>query len=50
MWSLDTLWFDVVVVISIFGIGSILFGRFEEYKPRDQYLKLLRSRQRKRAS
>lgn len=34
MWSVDTRWFDVAVVMSIFGIGSILFGRFEEHKPR----------------
>ena len=34
MWSLDTRWFDVAVVMSMFAIGSILFGRFEEHKPR----------------
>ena len=32
MWSTDTLWFDVAVVMTIFAIGSILFGRFEEHK------------------
>ena len=26
--------FDVAVVMSIFAIGNILFGRFEEHKPR----------------
>jgi hypothetical protein len=34
MWSTDTLWFDVAVVMTIFAVGSILFGRFEEHKPR----------------
>lgn len=34
MWRTDTLWFDVAVVMSIFAVGSILFGRFEEHKPR----------------
>ena len=30
----DTLWFDVAVVTTIFAFGSVLFGRFEEHKPR----------------
>ena len=34
MWRTDTLWFDVAVVMTIFAVGSILFGRFEEHKPR----------------
>ena len=34
MWSTDTLWFDVAVVMTIFAVGNILFGRFEEHKPR----------------
>ena len=34
MWGLDTRWFDVAVVMTIFAIGNILFGRFEEHKPR----------------
>ena len=34
MWSLDTRWFDVAVVMSIFAFGSILFGLFEQHKPR----------------
>jgi hypothetical protein len=34
MWRTDTLWFDVAVIMSIFAVGSILFGRFEEHKPR----------------
>jgi hypothetical protein len=34
MWRTDTLWFDLAVVMAIFAIGNILFGRFEEHKPR----------------
>ena len=34
MWSTDTLWFDTAVVMSIFAIGNILFGHFEEHKPK----------------
>jgi hypothetical protein len=34
MWRTDTLWFDVAVVMSIFAVGNILFGRFEEHRPR----------------
>jgi hypothetical protein len=42
MWQPDTRWFDVAIVMSIFAIGSILFGRFEEHKPRwRRVLKLL---------
>ena len=36
MWRTDTLWFDVAVVMTIFAVGSILFGRFEEHKPRSR--------------
>jgi hypothetical protein len=38
MWNLDTRWFDVAVVMSIFAVGSVLFGRFEEHKPRGRRL------------
>jgi len=38
MWATDTLWFDVAVVMTIFAAGSILFGRFEEHKPRPRRL------------
>ena len=31
MWSTDTLWFEVAVVTTV---GGILFGHFEEYKPK----------------
>ncbi len=34
MWTLDTPWFDVAVVMAVFAFGTILFGRFEEHKPR----------------
>jgi hypothetical protein len=38
MWTIDTPWFDVAVVMTIFAVGSILFGRFEEHKPRGRRL------------
>jgi biotin transporter BioY len=38
MWQTDTIWFDVAVVMTIFAIGSILFGRFEEHKSRGRRL------------
>jgi hypothetical protein len=34
MWSLDTRWFDVAAVMTLFAFGSILFGLFEQHKPR----------------
>lgn len=34
MWQTDTAWFDVAIVMSIFAIGNILFGHFEEHKPK----------------
>jgi hypothetical protein len=34
MWQTDTLWFDVSAVMAIFAVGNILFGRFEEHRPR----------------
>lgn len=34
MWRTDNLWFDVAMVMTIFAVGSILFGRFEEHRPR----------------
>jgi hypothetical protein len=33
MWNLDTPWFDVAVVMSIFAFGNILFGHFERHRP-----------------
>jgi hypothetical protein len=34
MWNTHTVWFDVAVVTSIFAVGNILFGHFEEHKPK----------------
>ena len=34
MWSTQTAWFDVAIVMGIFAIGNILFGHFEEHKPK----------------
>ena len=34
MWTTNTYWFDVALVMSIFAIGTICFGRFEEHKSR----------------
>jgi hypothetical protein len=34
MWQTDTAWFDVAIVMSIFAISNILFGHFEEHKPK----------------
>jgi hypothetical protein len=34
MWSTSTRWFDVAVVLAIFAVGNILFGHFEEHKPK----------------
>ena len=38
MWSLDTRWFDVAIVMSLFAVGSVLFGRFEQHKSRGRRL------------
>jgi len=38
MWRTDTLWFDVAMVMSIFAVGNILFGRFEEHRSRARRL------------
>lgn len=38
MWSIDTRWFDVALVMAIFAVGNVLFGRFEEHKPRGRRL------------
>jgi hypothetical protein len=34
MWGTDTLWFDVAVVAVMFAVGNILFGHFEEHRPK----------------
>ena len=38
MWSIQTPWFDVAIVMSIFAVGNILFGHFEEHKPKARRL------------
>jgi len=34
MADLNSLWFDVAIVMSVFAFGTILFGHFEEHKPK----------------
>ena len=34
MWSIETAWFDVALIMSIFAVGNVLLGRFEEHRPR----------------
>jgi hypothetical protein len=34
MWSTSTLWFDAAVVLGIFAVGNIVFGHFQEHKPK----------------
>jgi hypothetical protein len=34
MWNIHTAWFDVAVVMTIFAVGNILFGHFEEHRPK----------------
>ena len=34
MWRIDTPWFDVAIVLGIFAVGNILFGHFEEHRPK----------------
>ncbi len=34
MWDTSSLWFDVAIVMAVFALGSILFGHFEEHKPK----------------
>lgn len=36
MWNANTLWFEMTVVLAIFAVGNILFGHFEEHKPKWQ--------------
>ncbi len=33
MWDINTPWFDVAIVMSIFAFGNILFGHFERHRP-----------------
>jgi hypothetical protein len=34
MWSTQSLWLDIAIVMSIFAIGGICFGHFEDHKPK----------------
>ena len=34
MWDTNSLWFDVAIVMGVFALGNILFGHFEEHKPK----------------
>jgi uncharacterized membrane protein len=34
MWNTDSLWFDAAIVLGIFAVGNILFGHFEEHRPK----------------
>ncbi len=34
MWNTYVLWFDATVVLALFAMGSILFGHFEEHRPK----------------
>jgi hypothetical protein len=38
MWNTQTLWFDVAVVMTTFAVGTIMFGHFEEHKPKPRRL------------
>ncbi len=38
MWTTDTYWFDVALVMTIFSVGTICLGRFEEHKSRGRRL------------
>lgn len=33
MWRTDTLWLDVAAVMTLFAVGNILFGHFEQHRP-----------------
>ena len=33
MWRTDSLWVETTVVMSIFAVGNILFGHFEQHNP-----------------
>jgi O-antigen/teichoic acid export membrane protein len=36
MWHTDTPWFMVALIMAIFAVGGVLFGRFEQHKPRER--------------
>jgi hypothetical protein len=33
MWNINTRWFDIAIIMSIFAVGGVMFGRFEMHKP-----------------
>ena len=34
MWNINTIWFEISIILTIFTIGGIFFGHFEEHKPK----------------
>jgi hypothetical protein len=34
MWSTDSLWFEIAIVSTIFAVGNMLMGQFEEQTPK----------------
>jgi len=38
MWNTQSAWFDVAIVMSIFAVGNILFGHFEEHRSKARRL------------
>jgi hypothetical protein len=34
MWQINTPWFDLSVLLAIFAVGNIVFGHFEEHRPK----------------
>ncbi len=34
MWDRSSAWFDLTMILGVFAVGGILFGRFEQHKPR----------------
>ena len=34
MWQINSFWFEIAIVMTLAGLGSILFGHFEEHKPK----------------
>jgi len=38
MWERTSAWFDLAVILGVFAVGTVLFGRFEQHKPRARRL------------
>lgn len=34
MWETSSAWFDLAIILGVFALGAICFGRFEEHKSR----------------